>query len=54
LNFRGLLLSEITALVIAQRRMLVGGLLVLFADTFDMFEGAMAQVLNTAQTSVLF
>jgi CDP-diacylglycerol---glycerol-3-phosphate 3-phosphatidyltransferase len=44
----GLLLSGITALVIAQGHMFVGGLLVLFAGTFDMFDGAMARAQNAA------
>jgi CDP-diacylglycerol--glycerol-3-phosphate 3-phosphatidyltransferase len=44
----GLLLSIVTALVIAQGFLLVGGLLVLFAGTFDMFDGAMARVCNIA------
>lgn len=44
----GLLLSILTALVIAQGFLLVGGLLVLFAGIFDMFDGAMARVRNTA------
>ena len=44
----GLLLSVLTAMVIAQGYLLVGGLLVLFAGIFDMFDGAMARVSNTA------
>jgi CDP-diacylglycerol--glycerol-3-phosphate 3-phosphatidyltransferase len=44
----GLLLSALTALVIAQGSMLIGGLLVLFAGIFDMFDGAMARVRNAA------
>jgi Phosphatidylglycerophosphate synthase len=46
----GLLLSAITALVIAQGYLRVGGLLVLFAGIFDMFDGAMARVRNVATT----
>jgi len=44
----GLLLSGIIVLVIAQKHMLVGGLLILFASSFDMFDRAMAQILNAA------
>ena len=44
----GLLLSIVTALVIAQGHFLAGGLLVLFAGIFDMFDGAMARVRNAA------
>src|SRR5437660_8362426 len=47
----GLLLSIVTALVIAQGYMLVGGLLVVFAGMFDMFDGAMARVCNAATTT---
>jgi len=36
--------------VIAQGYLVAGGLLVLFAGFFDMFDGAMARVLNTATT----
>jgi len=36
--------------VIAQGYLVAGGLLVLFAGIFDMFDGAMARVLNTATT----
>lgn len=46
----GLLLSVITALVIAQGYLVAGGLLVLFAGVFDMFDGAMARVRNAATT----
>src|SRR5260221_4909786 len=46
----GLLLSALTALVIALGFLLVGGLLVLFAGIFDMFDGAMARVRNAATT----
>jgi len=46
----GLLLSVVTALVIAQGYLFVGGLLVLFAGVFDMFDGAMARVRNAATT----
>jgi CDP-diacylglycerol---glycerol-3-phosphate 3-phosphatidyltransferase len=48
LTIIGLLLSGITALVIAQGHMFVGGLLILFAGIFDMFDGAMARVQKTA------
>jgi CDP-diacylglycerol---glycerol-3-phosphate 3-phosphatidyltransferase len=48
LTIVGLLLSGITALVIAQGHMFVGGLLILFAGIFDMFDGAMARVQNAA------
>jgi CDP-diacylglycerol--glycerol-3-phosphate 3-phosphatidyltransferase len=46
----GLLLSILTAVVIAQGFLLVGGLLVLLAGIFDMFDGAMARVRNAATT----
>ncbi len=46
----GLLLSMVTALVIAQGYMVVGGLLVVFAGIFDMFDGALARVRNAATT----
>jgi CDP-diacylglycerol---glycerol-3-phosphate 3-phosphatidyltransferase len=46
----GLLLSIVTAVVIAQGLLLAGGLLVLFAGIFDMFDGAMARVSNAATT----
>lgn len=46
----GLLLSIATALVIAQGYLMAGGLLVLFAGIFDMFDGAMARVRNAATT----
>ncbi len=46
----GLLLSILTAIVIAQGFLFVGGLLVLFAGIFDMFDGAMARVRNAATT----
>jgi CDP-diacylglycerol--glycerol-3-phosphate 3-phosphatidyltransferase len=44
----GLLLSIVTALVIAQGYLFIAGLLVLFAGIFDMFDGAMARVRNAA------
>ncbi len=50
LTMIGLLLSILTAVVIAQGFLLVGGLLVLFAGVFDMFDGAMARVRNAATT----
>src|SRR5207237_7761515 len=46
----GLLLSILAAVVIAQGLLVAGGLLVLFAGIFDMFDGAMARVSNTATT----
>jgi CDP-diacylglycerol--glycerol-3-phosphate 3-phosphatidyltransferase len=46
----GLLLSIVTAVVVAQGFLLAAGLLVLFAGIFDMFDGAMARVSNTATT----
>src|SRR6266702_3683365 len=46
----GLLLSILTAVVIAQGYLVAGGLLVLFAGIFDMFDGAMARVRNIAST----
>ncbi len=46
----GLLLSIVTAVVVAQGFLLIAGLLVLFAGIFDMFDGAMARVSNTATT----
>src|SRR5437868_1537867 len=46
----GLLISILTAVVIAQGYLVAGGLLVLFAGIFDMFDGAMARFLNTATT----
>src|SRR5712692_2186651 len=50
LTIIGLLLSILTAVVIAQGLLVAGGLLVLFAGIFDMFDGAMARVSNTATT----
>lgn len=46
----GLLLSILTAIVIAQGHLFTGGLLVLFAGVFDMFDGAMARARNAATT----
>jgi CDP-diacylglycerol--glycerol-3-phosphate 3-phosphatidyltransferase len=46
----GLLLSIVTALVIAQGFLVAGGVLVLFAGIFDMLDGAMARVRNAATT----
>src|SRR5579864_789717 len=46
----GLLLSIVTAVVIAQGFLVAGGLLVLFAGIFDMFDGAMARVRHIATT----
>ncbi|HZS77319.1 MAG TPA: CDP-alcohol phosphatidyltransferase family protein [Ktedonobacteraceae bacterium] len=48
LTLIGLLLSGVTAAVIAQGNLLVGGLLVLFAGIFDMFDGALARARNAA------
>ena len=50
LTVLGLLLSILTAFVIAQGLLLAGGLLVLFAGIFDMFDGAMARARNAAST----
>src|SRR5579885_3064152 len=50
LTVLGLLLSIVTAVVVAQGFLLTAGLLVLFAGIFDMFDGAMARVSNTATT----
>ncbi len=44
----GLLLSLLTAVVIAQGFLFTGGVLVLLAGVFDMFDGAMARVQHTA------
>ncbi|HEU0003724.1 MAG TPA: CDP-alcohol phosphatidyltransferase family protein [Ktedonobacteraceae bacterium] len=46
LTIVGLVLSMVTAVVIAQGYLLVGGLLVLFAGIFDMFDGALARARN--------
>jgi CDP-diacylglycerol--glycerol-3-phosphate 3-phosphatidyltransferase len=46
----GLLLSIVTALVIASGHIRAGGALVLFAGIFDMLDGAMARVSNAATT----
>jgi CDP-diacylglycerol---glycerol-3-phosphate 3-phosphatidyltransferase len=50
LTILGLLLSILTAFVIAQGWLLAGGLLVLFAGIFDMFDGAMARARNATTT----
>jgi CDP-diacylglycerol---glycerol-3-phosphate 3-phosphatidyltransferase len=50
LTVLGLLLSILTAFVIAQGWLLAGGLLVLFAGIFDMFDGALARARNAATT----
>lgn len=50
LTIIGLLLSVVTAIVIAQGFLFAGGVLVLFAGIFDMFDGAMARVRNAATT----
>jgi CDP-diacylglycerol--glycerol-3-phosphate 3-phosphatidyltransferase len=49
-TFVGLLLSIVTAFVIASGSVVAGGVLVLFAGIFDMFDGAMARVRNAATT----
>jgi CDP-diacylglycerol--glycerol-3-phosphate 3-phosphatidyltransferase len=46
----GLLLNILTAFVIAQGWLLAGGLLVLFAGIFDIFDGAMARARNATTT----
>src|SRR6266513_4908326 len=46
----GLLLGILAAVVIAQGLLVAGGLLVLFAGIFDMFDGAMARVRNASTT----
>jgi CDP-diacylglycerol--glycerol-3-phosphate 3-phosphatidyltransferase len=46
----GLLLSIVTAVVLALGFIVAGGALVLFAGIFDMFDGAMARVRNAATT----
>jgi len=46
----GLLLSIVTAVVLACGYIVAGGVLVLFAGIFDMFDGAMARVRNEATT----
>lgn len=46
----GLVLSIVTAFVIASGHIVVGGGLVLFAGIFDMFDGAIARVRNAATT----
>ncbi len=50
LTIVGLLLSFVTAAVLGQGSLFIGGLLVLFAGIFDMFDGAMARVRNAATT----
>src|SRR5437763_4010412 len=50
LTVLGLLLSIVTAGVIGQGFLFVGGLLVLFAGIFDMFDGALARARNAATT----
>jgi CDP-diacylglycerol--glycerol-3-phosphate 3-phosphatidyltransferase len=46
----GLLLSIVTAIVIASGSIVAGGACILFAGIFDMFDGAMARVRNAATT----
>src|SRR2546423_10382865 len=50
LTLLGLLLSIITAALISQGWLLAGGLLMLFAGIFDMFDGAIARIRNAATT----
>lgn len=50
LTVLGLLLSTLTAVVIALGFLFAGGLLVLFAGIFDMFDGALARACKTATT----
>src|SRR5712692_174292 len=50
LTVLGLLLSILTAFIIAQGWLFACGLLVLFAGIFDMFDGAMARARNAATT----
>jgi len=50
LTVLGLVLSILTAVIIAQGFFLAGGLLVLFAGIFDMFDGAMARVRHASTT----
>src|SRR6266699_2583655 len=50
LTLLGLLLSILTAAMILQGWLLAGGLLMLFAGIFDMFDGAMARVRDAATT----
>lgn len=50
LTLIGLLLSAVAAAVIAQGLLFVGGLLVLFAGIFDMFDGTIARMNNRATT----
>jgi len=46
----GLVLSTVTAVVLASGSIVAGGVLVVFAGIFDMFDGAMARVRNAATT----
>src|ERR1051326_5956816 len=50
LTLLGLVLSMATAVVISNGYFLVGGLLVLFAGIFDMFDGALARARNASST----
>jgi len=50
LTVLGLLISIMTAIIIAQGNLFVGGWLVLFAGIVDMFDGAMARVRDAATT----
>lgn len=49
-TFLGLLLNGATAAVLATGHLRLGGLLVLFAGVFDMFDGALARVQNRKTT----
>ena len=49
-TFLGLLLNGATAAVLATGHLRLGGLLVLFAGIFDMFDGALARVQNRKTT----
>ena len=48
LTITGLVISGVTALIIAQGNMFVGGVLIVFAGIFDMFDGAVARMCNKA------
>lgn len=50
LTLLGLVLSILTAAVISQGWLFAGGLLMLFAGIFDMFDGAIARIRNAATT----
>src|SRR5437660_10187508 len=46
----GLVLSTVTAVVLASGSIVAGGVLVVFAGSFDMFDGAIARIRNAATT----